>query len=147
MQIIPLIEVPQHVDLLAQWICEEWHAGYDREALEEVKTILRGGPTSPPTVVALDGEAPIGVLGFRRVMLRGREPLLLFINSLLVLETHRGRGIGTALLNDALGRVAPEDSCVYVYAAIPAWYQARGFVVVEPEDDAGNTVLRASRPF
>jgi GNAT superfamily N-acetyltransferase len=77
-------------------------------------------------------------------MFRGREPLLLFINSLFVLASHRGHGIGTALLRDGLGRVGPEDQYVYVYASIRTWYEGRGFVVVEEDGDTGNSVLRAS---
>lgn len=147
MQIVPLIEISQHVDTVTQWIWDEWRGGYAGQTFEETKRVLLGGPKNPPTVVALDAAAPVGVLGFRRVMFRGREPLLLFINSLFVLETHRGRGIGTALLHDALGRVGPEDPVVHVYATISAWYQARGFVVVEEDGDTGNAVLRAVKPF
>ena len=89
---------------------------------------------------------PVGVLGFRRVMFRGREPSLLFINSLFVVISHHGRGIGTALLRDGLDRVGPEDPRVYVYASIRAWYVSRGFVMVEEDGDTGNSVLRASVP-
>jgi predicted N-acetyltransferase YhbS len=147
MHIIPLTEVPHHVETVTHWIWDEWRGAYAGETFEGIRKILLGRPTNPPTVVALDGAAPVGVLGFRRIMFRGREPLRLFINSLFVVETHRRRGIGTALLYDALGRVEPADPVVYVYASIRAWYEARGFVVIEEESDTGNAVLRATRPF
>ena len=147
MQVVPLSEVPHHLDAVAQWVWDEWRGSHSSQTFEEVRSILQGRATAPPTLIALDGAVPVGVLGFRRVMFRGREPLLLWINALFVVETHRDRGVGTALLYDALGRVGPEDAAVYVYAAIRGWYQARNFVMVEAEGDTGNAVLRASRPF
>jgi len=146
MQILPLVEVPQHVDAVALWIWDEWRGGEARQTFEETRAVLLGQRDTPPTIVALDAAVPIGVLGFSRFLFRGREPLVLFINSLFVVETHRGRGVGSALLRDALGRVGPEDSFVYVYKGIRAWYEARGFVVIQENGDTGNAVLRVSRP-
>jgi predicted N-acetyltransferase YhbS len=145
MQILSLIEVSHHADTIAQWIWDEWRGGEARQTFEETRAVLLRHPGTPPTIVALDANAPIGVLGFSRFMLGEREPLLLFINSLFVVEAHRGRGIGTALLRDALGRVGPEDTFVYVYTGLRAWYQARGFVVIQENGETGNAVLRTSR--
>jgi ribosomal protein S18 acetylase RimI-like enzyme len=43
----------------------------------------------------------------------------------------RRRGIATALLNEALARVGKEHDAIYVYTQIRAWYEARGFTVIE----------------
>jgi GNAT superfamily N-acetyltransferase len=143
MKVVPLVDVPHHVDMIAQWIWGEWRGGFAGQTFEDTRTVLLGRPTNPPTLVALEAGMPVGVLGFRRVMFRGREPLQLFINSLFVLASHRSRGLGTALLQDGLRRVGSEDEYVYVYASIRTWYEDRGFVVIEVDGDTGNFVLRA----
>lgn len=145
MQIVPLVDALHHADTVAQWIWDEWGGGYDHQTIDETRAVLLGRPTDPPTLVALEAAKPIGVLGFRRVMFRGREPSLLFINSLFVLASYRGRGLGTALLRDGLGRVGPDEHYVYVYATIRTWYEDRGFVVIEEDGDTGNFVLRWAR--
>jgi predicted N-acetyltransferase YhbS len=144
MQIIPLADCPQHVDTVTQWLWDEWGGAYAAQTQEQVRKTLLGRPTNPPTLVALERAEPVGVLGFRRIMFKGREPLLLFINSLFVAETQRGHGVGSALLRAALARVGPQDAVVYVYTHIRAWYEARGFALIEEEAETGNVVLRIS---
>lgn len=145
MQIIPLTECQQHLDTVTQWVWDEWGGVHVGGSIEKVRAILAGRPTCPPTLVALEREVPVGVLGFRRLMLRGRGPVRLFINQLFVVPARRAQGIGTALLREALGRVGPEDEALYVYTHLKVWYEERGFVVVEAEAQTGNVVLRAVR--
>lgn len=144
MQILTLAECPQHVDTATQWLWDEWPRGASGETFDQTRTTLLGRPDCPPTLLAIDHE-PLGVIGFRRVKFRGREPLLLFINSLLVIPTHRSRGIATALLTEALRRVEPADLPVHVYTHLRDWYTARGFVFVEEESETGNVLLRSHR--
>jgi predicted N-acetyltransferase YhbS len=141
MEIINLSRCPEHTDTVARWIFAEW-ADRSELTLDEVLRHLADQPTRPPTLLAVDGERVLGVLGFRRVKYRGREPAVLFINSLFVAESSRNRGIGSALVSEALRRVGPEDAALYVYTDIRAWYESRDFQLVDQETGTGNAVLR-----
>lgn len=142
--IIPLDDCPQHLDTIVQWVWDEWRGGQNGQSFDQTRAVMKGNPGHPPTLVALDDEThrPLGVLGFRRVMLHGRDPLVLFINSLFVPVSKRRRGIASALLTEAVRRVGPEDEWLYVYTNIATWYEARGFTAIEREPASGNTVLR-----
>lgn len=146
MHILPLPECPQHLDTITQWVWDEWGGRHVGGSIAQVRSIVAGRPTCPPTLVALDGTTPVGMLGFRRITLHGREPLRLFVNQLFVVPGQREHGIGTELVRDALGRVGPEDAALYVYTHLRDWYAARGFTLVEEEAETGNVVLRAPRP-
>jgi ribosomal protein S18 acetylase RimI-like enzyme len=146
--IAPLDDCPDHLDTVVQWVWDEWRGGHNKQSFEETRSIIQGKPDRPPTLVAIDEHtaAAVGVLGFRRVMLHGREPLLLFINSLFVPAPARRRGVATALVAEAVRRVGarsgPSDEWLYVYTNIASWYEARGFDVAEHDAETGNTVLR-----
>lgn len=140
MQILPITDCEQHVDTAARWIWEEWRETSGL-TLAQTRSQLTERSTCPPALVAVVALELLGVIGFRRVKYRGREPLTLFINSLFVRPSDRGRGIGTALLSAALGRVGSEDRAVHVYTGVRAWYGARDFVVVDEEPDGANVVM------
>jgi len=140
MEIVSLSRRPEHKDRVARWIFAEW-ADRSELTLDEVLGHLADQPTRPPALLAVDGGRALGVLGFRRVEYRGREPVL-FINSLFVVESSRSRGIGSVLVSEALRSVGPEDSALYVYTDIRDWYEHRGFHLVEQETATGNAVLR-----
>lgn len=140
MLILPISDCARHVDAIAQWTWEEWKETSGL-TLAQTRTQLQQRSTCPATLIAVvDGEA-IGVIAFRRVKYKGREPLVLFINSLFVRPSDRGRGVGTALLSTALGKVGCEDRAVHVYTHIRAWYEARGFTVIEEDPETSNFVL------
>lgn len=142
--IIPLADCPQHLDTIVRWVWDEWRGGQNGQSFEQTHAVMKGNPSHPPTLVAIDDSTlqPRGVLGFRRVMLHGRDPLVLFINSLFVPVSKRRQGIASALLTEAVRRVGPGDEWLYVYTNIAAWYEARGFTAIEREASSGNTVLR-----
>jgi predicted N-acetyltransferase YhbS len=140
MQILPIADCEQHLDTAARWIWEEWKETSGL-TLAQTRSQLTERSTCPPTLVAVVALELLGVIAFRRVKYRGREPLSLFINSLFVRPSDRGRGIGTALLSAALGRVGTEDPAVHVYTGVRAWYEARGFAVVDEEPDGANVVM------
>lgn len=141
MQILPISQCERHLDTIAHWLWEEWKETSGL-TLEETRVQTLGRSTCPPTLVAVMGAEPVGVLAFRRAMYRGREPVLLFINSLFVRPSERRRGVGTILIAEALDRVGREDTAVYVFTHIREWYEARGFTVVEEDPETSNFILR-----
>lgn len=154
--IVTLDDYPDYLDTVVQWVWDEWRGGHNNQSLEETRAIMQSKPSWPPTLVAIDEETAqaIGVLGFRRVTLHGREPLRLFINSLFVPAQARRRGVATALVAEAVRRAGARsdrsEEWLYVYTNIASWYEARGFEAAEHDAETGNTVLRvriARRPL
>lgn len=145
MQIVSLSDFPQHLDVVAQWLWDEWHGQYAAQTFEQVRSTLLDKPGCPPALIALDGE-PLGAIVFRRIKFRGREPLLLFVNALYVPLHARERGVATALLTEGLARVGKEHAAVHVYTQIRAWYEARGFTVIEEDSEPPNVVLSRANP-
>lgn len=80
----------------------------------------------PAALLALAGEDPLGVLGYRRYAFDEQPPEPLFINVLFVAAEHRGRGVGTALLREALQQAQRFESVLYVYTDAPAYYERFG---------------------
>lgn len=72
---------------------------------------------------------------------RGRGPLRLFVNALFVAEGHRGQGVGSALLAEAVRRATSE---LFVYTDLRGWYEARGFAFVERDAESGSVLLRCA---
>ena len=140
MELRSLAERPQDADRVARWIWEHWQdsSGF---TLEQTRAQLLGEPDCPETILAVEGGAAIGVLGFRRFDHPRLGAQLLFVNSLFVAPPARGRGVGSALVEAALARAAPFVRALYVYTAIPGWYEARGFRCAERDSDAAGAVL------
>lgn len=104
-----------------------------------------------PTVVAVDGSKPLGILTLVRHGDRAAEVLVMG-----VLADHRGRGIGTTLMNEAEAWLV-EDDVEYLQVktlaatqpdpgseATRGFYHARGFVDLEVFDtlwEPGNPAL------
>ena len=138
--IVALAEHPQHAGLAARWLWEEWResSGF---TLEQTRAQLLGEPDCPATLLALAGDEPIGVLGFRRYDHARLGPHLLFVNSLYVVAPARKRGVGGQLLARAIERAAPFARPLYVYTHLAGWYEARGFTCRERDATSGNAVL------
>ena len=134
MKIVPLIEREQDIETAARWTWEEWK-DLSGLTLDQARLQLIGRPDCPPSLLAIDDTEAVGVLAFRRVMYKGREPMILSINALYVDARARGRGVGTALVAEAVERAAAFVRVVHVYTNLRAWYEARGFAFLE--DDAG----------
>ena len=104
-----------------------------------------------PTVVAVDGSVPLGMLTLVRHSDAAAEVLVMG-----VLAEHRGSGIGTAMMNEAEAWLL-EDRIEYLqvktlaatqpdpgYEATRGFYHARGFVDLEVFDtlwEPGNPAL------
>jgi GNAT superfamily N-acetyltransferase len=139
-QILRLSETPEHTDVVARWLWQEWgeHSGV---SLEETRVRLLDPFECPPTLLALVGSEPAGVIGFRRFQRRGEPERSLFIDAIFVAEPFRGRGIGSALLNQALASARPHAAELFVYTERRDWYEARGWQPADDETSGASAVL------
>jgi predicted N-acetyltransferase YhbS len=138
--IVALRDRAQHGDLVARWVWEEWKDG-SRFTLEQTRAQLLGEPDCPATLVAIDANEPLGVLGFRRFDHERLGSQLLFVNSLYVAPAARRRGVASALVAQAIIGAAAFVRTLYVYTQIPGWYEARGFTCAERNADGLHAVL------
>jgi GNAT superfamily N-acetyltransferase len=138
--ILRLSEIPEHTDVVARWLWQEWgeHSGV---SLEETRARLLEPIECPPTLLALVEGTPAGVIGFRRFQRRGELERSLFIDAVFVAEPLRGRGIGSALLKEALASARPYASELFVYTERRDWYEARGWQPAEDTTSGASVVL------
>ena len=146
MEVTSLSERLRDVDRVAGWVWGQWRDGSGLP-LEQIRAQLLGEPGCPATLLALEAGEAVGALGFLRFDHPRLGTRLLFINSLYVVPAARRRGIAGGLLAHALVHATASDDALYVYTGIPAWYEARGFTVVERAAASPNAVLyRALAP-
>jgi GNAT superfamily N-acetyltransferase len=139
-QILQLSEIPEHTDVVARWLWQAWgeHSGV---SLEETRVRLLEPIECPPTLLALVEGEPAAVIGFRRFQRRGELERSLFIDAVFVAEPFRGRGIGSALLNEALFSARSHTSELFVYTERREWYERRGWRPADPEASGASVVL------
>ena len=126
MQICRLLDAPQHVDTFARWVWEEW-AEVSNVSLDVTRERLVDHRDCPPTLIATESDEPLGVLSFRRFQRALSEPASLFIDALFVRAELRGRGIGTALLQQAITEAKTFAPSVFVFTDQRDWYEKRGW--------------------
>ncbi|MDX5435862.1 MAG: GNAT family N-acetyltransferase [Pontibacter sp.] len=112
-----LHEVPQHFDAVASWIYHQWWEK-PGNTIEVVKAPLREHlqPKSfPVTLVALDGEKPVGsVLLIEDDGVEALPELKPWLAALYVLPEYRGQGVGK-LLVQALEQHAQRTGFIDLY--------------------------------
>ena len=136
--ILSLSERPDDLQTVARWIWEEWGT----RTLEETAGQLADPPGCPPTLLAVAGAAPVGVVGFRRFQRSGESVLSLWINSLYVPYIYRSQSIGTTLLAEATLRARNFETTIYVYTSATSFYLRRGWSLVEHNQDGELAVLK-----
>jgi GNAT superfamily N-acetyltransferase len=137
-----LVDVSDRVDTVVGWLLDEWPDPVQSRAARKARLLDTAG--CPPALLAVSRGEPCGVLGFARFRRDGDEDESLFIDALYVHQSARNRGIGTALLDagvDAATAFAPR---LFVYTSVAAWYQRRGWDIVEPGAAANYFVLARS---
>ena len=107
----------------------------------QARTRLIDPPDCPPTLVAEEGDEPVGVLGFQRFVRAPGEPPSLFVDALFVPEPLRGRGIGSALVREGVERARAFAPDLYVYTSRQDWYQRQGWVLLKVDPVSGLFVL------
>jgi GNAT superfamily N-acetyltransferase len=136
----PLTECPFHLDIVAGWVWDQWrdHSGL---SLEETRARLLDSADCPPTLVAEEKGAPVGVLGFQRFVRSAGEPPSLFVDVLFVPEAERGRGIGADLVREGVELARPFAADLFVYTSQRDWYQKRGWTVLKVDPVSSLFVL------
>jgi len=110
-------------DMIYRW------SGWQRERAETIRKALHGA-SHQILVAELDGKV-VGVLHQIFYLDILNAGLNSHINFLLVEEEHRGRGIGSQLLNEAI-KGAKEEGCIEthvdtIYKEAAEFYRKRGF--------------------
>jgi predicted N-acetyltransferase YhbS len=141
--ILPLMERPAYLDIVARWVWENWH---DHSGLTEDQTRKRLSDPGdcPATLVAEENAAPVGVLGFQRFVRSPGEPPSLFVDVLFVPEPERGRGIGAALVREGVERAGSFAPDLFVYTSQRDWYQRHGWTVLTVDPLSSLFVLSRS---
>jgi predicted N-acetyltransferase YhbS len=136
----PLAECPSHLDTVAKWVWDQWrdHSGLSQD---ETRARLRNPADCPPTLIAEENGAPVGVLGFQRFVRSSGEPPSLFVDVLFVPESERGRGIGADLVREGVERARPFAADLFVYTSQRDWYQKRGWTVLKVDPVSSLFVL------
>ena len=138
----PLSECPSHLDTVSKWIFDYWHDHSGLSAAETRSRLDNANSTDcPPTLIAEENGAPVGVLGFQRFVRSPGEPPSLFVDVLFVLESERGRGIGAALAREGIERARPFAQDLYVYTSQRDWYQKLGWTVLRVDPVSSLFVL------
>ena len=139
-RILPLKERPAYREIVARWVWENWH---DHSGLteEETRKRLNDPGECPETLVAEEGGAPVGVLGFQRFVRSPGEPPSLFVDVLFVPEPERGRGIGAALVREGVERARRFAPDLFVYTSQRDWYQKRGWTMLKVDPVSSLFVL------
>ena len=140
LEIVRLAERPQLLDTVALWVWEQWrdHSGL---SLDQTKIRLLDPADCPPTLLAEESDAPVGVLGFQRFVRVPGEPASLFIDALFVPEALRGRGIGGALVREGVERARDFAPDLFVYTSRRDWYQRHGWSLLKVDPVSGLFVL------
>jgi GNAT superfamily N-acetyltransferase len=123
----PLTDHPSALPVVARWVWETWGS----KTYEETIASLDDPDECPPTLIALASGRPVGVVGYGRFRRVDDTVETLWINALYVLETEGCRGIGSRLLSATIELADPWTDRLYVYADVSAWYENRGWTVVE----------------
>lgn len=97
MKIVALSEVPHHATQITDWLWQAFGDGTSREFYQSIVRSSLNGADFPVTFVALDGDIPLGTVGFWRCDLISRQDLTPWVAALFVEESARGKGLSEAL--------------------------------------------------
>ena len=115
---------PATLEPVVQWILTQW----PEEAAEEVRQMLLDDSDCPPTLVALAGEKPVGVLAFKSHPPAQSDTDELWINVLFVESSHRQQGIGRRLVRDSIPHARDHGrKHLFVFTDIPQFYENLGW--------------------
>ena len=100
MRIARLDEDPGVVVLLARWFRAEWPEHYGERTARDIEADFREAKL--PVLVAYEGGIAVGTAALRPQALDGFAHLAPGLGGLYVADIHRGKGIGSALVQEAM---------------------------------------------
>ena len=130
-----LSDQPEVLSEAATWVWEAWPV----KSYAETRDSLDNPAKCPPTLIAVAGDRPVGVISFGRWRRPSDISDSLWINALYVVEDERTAGLGSRLLSEAVEIAGRQADDLFVYTDIGNWYQDRGWTPIET-DDGGSTL-------
>lgn len=105
----PLADHPEAIPILARWHHAEWGWMAPDQTIDDrvaqLETTARPGGI-PSTVVALDGDEPVGSASLVESDMATHPELTPWLASVYVAESHRRRGIGSGLVRRIVDEAA-----------------------------------------
>jgi predicted N-acetyltransferase YhbS len=149
-KICPLIDCPEAIPTLVEWIIGEWH-DIETRTPDEIAAQLRENLRReglPITFVARRGAAFVGTASLDLSDLPSHDHLSPWLASVYVLPTERGAGVGAALIARVL---AHAETCgvaeVFLWTAGDAGlYARRGWETMAMAQLAGRSITIMRRP-
>lgn len=121
MQLIPSHTVPGLIPAVAGWLFNEWGRHLPGRSLETAEHALRQEPDArglPTTLIAIEGDEPVGVARLVEFDLDSRSDLGPWLASVFVREDKRSRGTGT-LVCSRIVEVARQKGYPTLYLFTP----------------------------
>lgn len=155
-RIIPLAHSPEHAAGVAERIYALWgrliHEDTGMSADEFIEVIRGRAVTDrvPLTLIALSGDALVGMVSLKRHEDTTAPGLSPWISGLLVDDAWRGKGLGAALLGEAeamaatLGYPALYLSCE---PQVEDFYARSGWTLIRRTLSCGNDVALMKKPL
>ncbi|MCE5230200.1 GNAT family N-acetyltransferase [bacterium] len=140
-----LADHPDFIPTLARWMHEEWGYLYPEHTLETRERIVTERANKdriPLTLVAIDGDEPVGTVGLKINDMDTRPDLTPWLASLYVKETRRREGIGARLV-EAIEIEAAKLGVTKLYLYTPkseSFYTELGWSVTERVEYRGDFV-------
>jgi GNAT superfamily N-acetyltransferase len=133
-----LSECPQHLGTVGQWIYEQWWCTPEN-SVEVVLSLLRlhmRRDTVPYTVVALQGQTPVGSCCVIEHDCAHRPQYSPWVAAVFVLDGFRRRGIASSVLREAVQvarRAGVESLYIDCHVNTVPLYEKNGWRVLEEE--------------
>lgn len=142
-QIINSKNSPEYLSQLHSWFLAEWGK------IDSFESNIKGLAVPPPLLVLKEGEL-LGGLSFTAASKPGEDEIGIWINAVLIKPEDRGKGLATALLQQALLDAAQMNiKEIFAFTDIPLLYQKLGWEIVsvikkeaENAESIENTVLK-----
>lgn len=127
-QILPLSEVPEHCELITDWLFTSFGSENSRDFFASIVRSSLRAEGLPITFVALQDEKPVGTVGLWRCDLISRQDLFPWLAALYIDEGQRGQGLSVQLqryVEDFSRRAGFRE--LYLYAAFADYYERFGW--------------------
>lgn len=141
----PSSTVPELIRPVAEWLYSEWGCHYPNRSINTTELALQRAPNSeglPSTVIAVEGQEPVGVARLVESDLEARPDLGPWLASVYVAEHKRNQGIGSSLCTEVL-EIAKRHGYTTLYLFTPdraSFYERQGWSTMGHEQHLGAQV-------
>lgn len=127
-RILPLFEVPEHSELITDWLFQVFGSENSRDFFASIVNSSLRPEGLPVTFVALLDDKPVGTVGLWRCDLISRQDLYPWLAALYIDESQRGCGLGAQLQHhvEAFSRRTGFRE-LYLYATFANYYERFGW--------------------